>query len=117
MKRLIWLINISVFYTIFICSCEKEEGRVINRTCTVTFIQNLTNAAGDTLLIEVQAGELISDSPDLTREGFVFDGWYTNLADANPNPTKNTNPPKFPSYDILTKPIYLDVILYARWIK
>ena len=64
-----------------------------------------------------KAGELVQNAPVPTRAGYTFDGWYANSADANPNPTKNTAPPKFPAYDITTKPIYLDVILYARWVK
>jgi uncharacterized repeat protein (TIGR02543 family) len=63
------------------------------------------------------AGELVKDVPVLTRTGFKFDGWYANSADANPDPNKTPAVPKFPAYDVATKPIYLDVILYARWIK
>jgi hypothetical protein len=111
-----WLIAGIIFGSLLISSCEKED-EVADRSCTVTFIQNLTNAAGDSLFVTVQAGEMIPNPPALSREGFRFDGWYTNAADANPNPTKNTAAPKFPSYDITVKPIYLDMILYARWIK
>jgi uncharacterized repeat protein (TIGR02543 family) len=97
-------------------SCSKSEAPV-DRTCHVTFILNQTNAAGDTAVVEATAGELIKNPPVPVRTGFTFDGWYTNSADANPDPTKNTTPPKFPAYDIATKPIYLDAILYARWVK
>jgi uncharacterized repeat protein (TIGR02543 family) len=97
-------------------SCSKSEAPV-DRTCHVTFIQNQTNAAGDTAVIEVTAGDLIKNPPVPVRTGFTFNGWYTNSADANPDPTKNTAAPKFPAYDIATKPIYLDAILYARWVK
>lgn len=102
--------------TFLISSCDKND-EITDRTCTVAFIQNLTNAAGDTLFVQVQAGELIANPPVLTRSGFRFDGWYTNSADAIPDPTKNTKPPKFPAYDITTKPVYLDMILYSRWVK
>jgi len=97
-------------------SCSKSETPV-DRTCHVTFIQNQTNAAGDTAVVEVTAGDLIKNPPVPVRTGFTFNGWYTNSADANPDPTKNTAAPKFPAYDIATKPIYLDAILYARWVK
>jgi uncharacterized repeat protein (TIGR02543 family) len=96
-------------------SCKKSEVAI--RTCKVTLIQNLTNAAGDSLFLEATAGELLQNVPVLTRTGYTFNGWYANSADANPDPTKNTAAPKFPAYDLTTKPIYLDVILYARWIK
>ncbi|HVW61487.1 MAG TPA: InlB B-repeat-containing protein [Puia sp.] len=97
-------------------SCKKNNSPV-DRTCTVAFILNETNAAGDTTFVDAKAGELVQNAPVPTRAGYTFDGWYANSADANPNPTKNTAPPKFPAYDITTKPIYLDVILYARWVK
>lgn len=97
-------------------SCQKSDA-VVDKTCKVTLIQNLTNAAGDTLKLTATAGELLQGVPTLTRTGFKFDGWYTNAADANPDPTKNKTAPKFPVYDLTAKPIYLDVILYARWIQ
>ena len=111
-----WLITGIMISTLLISSCDKEDEN-IDRTCKVTFIQNLTNAAGDSLFVTVEAGEKISSPPALTRAGFRFDGWYTNAADANPDPNKNTAAPKFPVYDITVKPIYLNMILYARWIK
>ncbi len=116
MKKTILTIIACVLIVLLINSCAKSDA-LVDKTCTVTFIQNLTNEARDSLFVEVQAGELITNPPILKREGFIFDGWFTNAADANPDPTKNNKPPKFPAYDILTKPIYLDVILYARWIK
>ncbi|WP_008586985.1 InlB B-repeat-containing protein [Niabella soli] len=97
-------------------SCSKSDTAV-DRTCTVTFILNQTNAAGDTVIVEATAGALVKDPPVPVRAGFTFKGWYTNAADANPDPAKNTAAPKFPEYDIATKPIYLDAILYARWVK
>jgi uncharacterized repeat protein (TIGR02543 family) len=96
-------------------SCKKSEE--VDKTCKVTFILNLSNAATDTTIVDVMAGELVKDVPVLTRTGFKFDGWYANSADANPDPNKTPAVPKFPAYDVATKPIYLDVILYARWIK
>jgi uncharacterized repeat protein (TIGR02543 family) len=96
-------------------SCKKSE--VVDKTCKVTFIENLTNAAGDTIIVDAVAGQLVQNVPVLTRTGFTFSGWFANSADANPDPTKNTAAPKFPAYDVSTKPIYLDVILYARWVK
>ena len=97
-------------------SCKKSKAAV-DKTCTVTFILNQTNTAGDSVFVTATAGELIKNAPVPVRAGFNFNGWYTNSADANPNPTKNTAAPLFPAYDITTKPIYLDAILYARWVK
>ncbi|HEY4290281.1 MAG TPA: InlB B-repeat-containing protein [Puia sp.] len=97
-------------------SCKKSKAAP-DKTCTVAFILNETNAAGDTVFVKGTAGELIQNAPVPARTGFNFKGWYTNSADANPNPTKNTAAPLFPAYDITVKPIYLDAILYARWAK
>jgi hypothetical protein len=97
-------------------SCKKSKAAV-DKTCTVAFILNETNTAGDTTFVTVTAGDLVKNAPVPVRTGFNFNGWYTNAADANPNPTKNTAAPVFPAYDITTKPIYLDAILYARWVK
>jgi uncharacterized repeat protein (TIGR02543 family) len=119
MKIRIIKIIVSIFviagFAGFTNSCKKSE--VVDRTCKVTFIENLTNAAGDTIVVNAIAGQLVQNAPVLTRTGFTFNGWFANSADANPDPTKNTAAPKFPAYDIAVKPIYLDVILYARWIK
>ncbi len=97
-------------------SCKKDEA-VVDKTCKIAFILNLTNAAGDTTFVNAVAGELVKNAPAPARAGFKFDGWYANSADANPDPTKNTAPPKFPVYDVSVKPVYLNTILYARWIK
>ncbi|MCW3092908.1 MAG: hypothetical protein JWP81_3977 [Ferruginibacter sp.] len=102
-------------FTSLASSCKKSEVAV-DKTCKIAFILNLTNAAGDTTFVNGIAGELVQNVPTITRTGFKFDGWYTNSADANPNPTKNTAAPKFPAYNFSVKPIYLDIILYARWI-
>jgi uncharacterized repeat protein (TIGR02543 family) len=97
-------------------SCKKSKAAV-DKTVTVAFILNETNAAGDTIFVKGTAGELIRDAPVPVRAGYNFNGWYTNTADANPNPAKNIAKPLFPVYDITVKPIYLDAILYARWVK
>jgi len=115
-EKLILSFVVIAFCASLTSSCTKSE-EVIDKTCKVALIQNLTNAAGDTIFIDGVAGELLQNVPVLTRTGFNFDGWYANSADANPDPTKNTAAPKFPQYDLSVKPIYLDVILYARWIK
>jgi len=96
-------------------SCKKSEV-VVDKTCTITLILNLTNLAGDTTLITGMAGSLAENVPVLTRTGFKFDGWYANSADAKPTPTQNTAAAKFPAYDFSVRPIYMDAILYARWI-
>jgi len=115
LKKSFFLILIAVFVGIaYSCSSDEET---IDRTCKATFLLNLTNAGTDTTIVHVTAGELCDSVPALNRTGYIFDGWYTNSADANPDPTKNTKAPKFPAYDVTSKPIYLDVILYARWIK
>jgi uncharacterized repeat protein (TIGR02543 family) len=108
--------GLTISCIIMMSSCNKAKD-VVDKTCQVTFILNQTNAAADSAVVKISAGELIQNAPIPTRAGFTFNGWYTNSADANPDPTKNTAPPKFPAYDIATKPIYLDAILYARWIK
>jgi uncharacterized repeat protein (TIGR02543 family) len=105
-----------VAFIALLSSCKKDKAAV-DRTCVVTFILNQTNSAGDTVVVKATAGELVQNPPVPVRAGFTFKGWYTNAADANPDPTKNTAAPKFPAYDIATKPIYLDAILYARWTK
>jgi len=97
-------------------SCDSDNEQ-IDRTCKVTFLTNLTNAGTDTTCVYVEAGELCDSVPELTRTGYKFDGWYTNSADANPIPEKNIKAPKFPVYDLTSRPVYLDMILYARWIK
>lgn len=114
-KVILSIAMIAIVVAALTSSCKKSE--VVDRTCKVTFILNLTNAATDTTVVNVVAGELVKDAPVLTRTGYRFDGWFVNSADANPDPTKTPAVPKFPVYDVLTKPIYLDVILYARWIK
>lgn len=96
-------------------SCKKSQE--VDRTCKVTFLLNLTTAGTDTTVVTVTAGELVKNVPVLTRGTYKFDGWYVNAADANPDPNKTPAVTKFPAYDVATKPIYLDVILYARWIK
>lgn len=103
-------------FVVFFASCKKSDTAV-DTTCHVAFILNQTNAAGDTTFVQVKAGQLAQNVPVPTRPGFTFAGWFTNSADANSDPTKNTAAPKFPAYDVTSKPIYLDVILYARWTK
>lgn len=116
MKRSILSILVIASLVGLISSCKKDEVAV-DKNCKVAFILNLTNAAGDTTFVNAISGELVQNAPAPSRTGFKFNGWYTNSADANPDPTKNTAPPKFPVYDVSVKPIYLNTILYARWIK
>ena len=115
MKILMPILGLA-FLAVLLNACKKDK-EAVDKTCTVAFILNQTNNAGDTTFVEATAGELINNAPVPSRAGYNFDGWYTNSADANPNPTKNTAAPKFPAYDISVKPIYLDMILYARWVK
>ncbi len=105
---------VAMGFTTLLSSCSKDSVAV-DKTCKVTFILNLTNAGTDTAVVTATAGELIKNAPTPSRTGAQFDGWYANSADANPDPTKNTAPAKFPAYDLTTKPIYLNAILYARW--
>jgi uncharacterized repeat protein (TIGR02543 family) len=116
MKISIWL-SLLIAFASLTGSCKKDEVAAVDKTCTVAFILNQTDAAGDTIFVNTSAGQLISSAPVPSRTGYRFDGWFTNSADANPNPTKNTAAPKFPAYDISGKPIYLNMILYARWIN
>jgi hypothetical protein len=114
MKLSIWTMLLMVSLAGLSSACKKNNAAV-DKTCKVTFILNQTNAAGDTTVVTAIAGTLVQNAPVPVRTGNKFDGWYANSADANPNPAKNTAPPVFPAYDITVKPIYLDVILYARW--
>jgi hypothetical protein len=114
MKVLFSIIAISLVIGVM-SSCQKSD-EAVDRTCKVAFITNLTNTAGDTVFVEVEAGQMVN-APVITRTGFKFDGWFTNSADANPDPTKTPAVTKFKAYDVAVKPIYLDMILYARWIK
>ena len=116
MKLSIWSILAIAGLAVVTNACKKDK-EAVDKTCKVAFILNLTNAAGDTTFVNAIAGELIPNVPVPARAGFKFTGWYTNSADANPDPTKNTAAPKFPAYDVSVKPVYLDAILYARWTK
>ncbi|MDH7460620.1 InlB B-repeat-containing protein [Chitinophagaceae bacterium 26-R-25] len=111
------LLSIAFITFLGMINACKKNNEEVDKTCKVTFILNQTNAAGDTVNVSATAGLLVQNAPSPVRTGFTFAGWYANSADANPDPTKNTAAPKFPAYDITAKPIYLDVILYARWVK
>ncbi len=113
--KISFLVLVVAGFTTLLSSCSKDSAAV-DKTCKVSFILNSTNAGNDTTVVTANAGELIKGAPTPSRTGFKFDGWYANSADANPDPTKNTAPAKFPAYDIAQKPIYLNAILYARWI-
>lgn len=113
--KVLFSIIATILVTGLMSSCQKSD-EVVDRTCKVAFITNLNNLAGDTVFIDIEAGQMVN-APVLTRPGFKFDGWFTNSADANPDPTKTPAVTKFKAYDLTVKPIYLDMILYARWIK
>lgn len=114
-KKMLFSILVIAMFVGVTSSCKTDDE--VDRTCKVAFILNMTTVPTDTTYIYVVAGELAKDVPVLTRIGFKFDGWFTNSADANPDPAKTPAVPKFTAYDVSVKPIYLDIILYARWIK
>lgn len=94
-------------------SC-KEDKQTGDGVCKVTLVTRINpTMAGDTLRFEVKSGELMQEVPELTKQGFTFGGWYTDAASAN----KTTGKASFAPYDLSEQPIYLDVILYARWLK
>lgn len=94
-------------------ACSEDDP---DRTCHVTLVCNAApGTEGDVLHFEVQAGELLTGVPGLTREGFEFAGWYTDQSSANNQ--KASAVIAFEAYDLETMPIYLDITLYGRWVK
>lgn len=114
MKKLYNGLYIYMLALMLLCmiSCDNDE---CERTCNVTLVCNINSGVeGDELYYEVQAGEMLT-VPELQKEGYEFAGWYTDQATANNHTASATI--KFAPYDLDTMPIYLDVVLYARWIK
>ena len=117
MKNSIWktglLAAIILLAALLAVCCDDDDP---DRTCRVTLICNADpGAEGDELYFEVQAGQLLTEVPELIREGFEFAGWYTDQSSANNQ--KADAVIAFPVYDLTTMPVYLDVTLYGRWVK
>lgn len=114
MKKLYNGIYVCILALMLLCviSCDDDD---CDRTCLVTLVCNINSGVeGDELYYEVQAGEMLP-VPELVKEGYEFAGWYTDQATANNHTASATI--KFEPYDLDNIPIYLDVVLYARWIK
>ena len=88
--------------------CEDNVMSKLNRivgadkikplTLTVTFI---SNGGSDVDAKPVENGKTISAPAAPTKEGYVFDGWYTDVALTQ-------------KYDF-SKPVIDDMTLYAKW--
>ena len=84
----------------------------------------------DTIYKEIRPGRFIAPLPvfpstycfthediethELITNCYVFDAWFTDAPSAR-TPAGTT--PNLPPYDLATKPIWLDMILYSRWLK
>lgn len=105
-------VSVLLFTMLFTVSCDDNE---VNGMCHVTLVCNVNPGKdGDILEFDVKAGEIF-ETPALERNGFEFAGWYTDQASAKNQ--KKDAAIKFKPYDLETTPIYLDVILYGRWVK
>ncbi len=113
MKTILSALALSGF--LLAVSCDKEEGIDTSVKCRVAFVTKVNTPAlvGDTIFMDVVPGQLVPQIPVVEKPGFYLEGWYTDAAQAN---TAKGGVLKFPAYDLTTKPIYLDVILYARWL-
>lgn len=114
MKKLYNGLYVCMLALILLCaiSCHDDD---CDRTCSVTLVCNVNpGVEGDEIYYEVQAGEMLTP-PELVKEGYEFAGWYTDQATANNHAASATI--KFAPYVLDTMPIYLDVVLYARWVK
>lgn len=110
-RTLFALMTVALFAAITV-SCDKDDD--VDRTCKVALVTRVNpNTVGDTVYRDVQAGEFLLDVEDPVKPGFTFGGWFTDSGTAD---TK-TGDPKFPAYDLKNKPIYLNTILYARWLN
>ena len=76
-SSLIALIAITV--SVFTGCGGKSDGENPRPTPTPTYsVQFITNGGSAVDARSVQQGGVITTSPETTREGFVFDGWFTD---------------------------------------
>jgi hypothetical protein len=112
-------------------SCKKYDSEPNrDRPCKVLFVTIITGydevakkdvvLKNDTIRMEVMPGKYIAPLPVFPSYAFpsygvyAFDAWYT---DAPSSRTATGLTPYLPPYDLATKPIWLDVTLYSRWLK
>ena len=64
-----------LFILLFICSCLLVQGCGKKEKYTVNFITDTTDIISSQ---EIENGGKITKPADPTKEGYTFDGWYTN---------------------------------------
>lgn len=79
-------------------SIPAQAGDTTDQKATVTFD---SNGGSDVTAESVESGKTATEPVDPTREGYVFDGWYTD-ADCTI------------AYDFSSK-VTEDITLYAKW--
>lgn len=87
------LILIFILLLMIFTGCKPKE-----KNYTVEFI---TNCEIENITIKVGKGKIIENSPELTKEGYVFGGWYCDGE----------------QWDILEDKVTSNLILEARWIE
>jgi uncharacterized repeat protein (TIGR02543 family) len=97
MKKILLLLTIFISsLTLFACEDQKIESNLI----IVTFYTSPNGTLYDTL--EIEKDTSIDEVADPTRNGYTFDGWFTDLLHTKPHSFVNT----FPA----------STTLYAKWI-
>ncbi len=99
MKRIFLVIAAVFFAAIFLFGCEGEENPNISQY-TITFESNGGSSVGS---LTVDENSNINKPADPTKEGYTFDGWFTN-ADLS-------NAVTWP-YQVTT-----NRTLYAKWLE
>ena len=130
----VFILPAVVIFAIAGYSCTKYDSEPNrDRPCEVLLVTLITETVkvsnnrdstvvlkNDTIRMEVLPGKYISQAPVFPSYSFpswgvyVYDAWYTDY------PSSRTGAgitPNLPPYDIATKPIWLDVTLYSRWLK
>ena len=135
------LLSAAVIFAVAGYSCKKYDNEP-NRDepCKVILVTIITEKVkvkdddgkdiekdvvfkNDTIRMEILPGKFIAPLPVFSaysfdfndfRYSYVFDAWYT---DAPSSRTPAGTTPNLPPYDLATKPIWLDMTLYSRWLK
>ena len=129
----VFILLAALIFAITGYSCEKYDSEPNrDRPCQVIMVTLITETVrvnnrdstvilkNDTIRREVLPGKYIAPVPVFPSYSFpsfgiyVYDAWYTDF------PSSRTGAgltPNLPPYDIATKPIWLDVTLYSRWLK
>ncbi|MCD8295165.1 MAG: InlB B-repeat-containing protein [Clostridia bacterium] len=105
MKKLIvslLLASVLVFAFAF-AACGDGHVDVDDTTYTVIFNYNYTGSSNDT--VQVKSGDTVAKPTDPSREGYVFDDWYTdrNCTEGN-------------EY-VFSTPVTQNLVLYAGWLS